>query len=45
MGIEVEILSDLDPNNVIQTQEKLSELVGEFDPTIDTRRGVLRPRL
>lgn len=45
MGIEVEILSDLDPNNVIQTQEKLSELVGEFDPTIDTRRGVLHDLL
>lgn len=41
MAIEVTDLTDLDATDVQQTQETISELMQELNPTIDIRRGVL----
>lgn len=45
MAIEVEVLTDLDADNVVQEQEALAQLMGELDDNIDTRRGVLHDLL
>lgn len=41
MGLTVAQLVDLDASNVRQTQAELAELMQEFNPALDVKRGVL----